>query len=343
MVGPNLLVIPRDVFGPIGSSMVDDEEEEEEDEEDEEEDDAEEQEGEVDDEDGEDEHSGRERERDRSMQPKEEKRTRSLDRGLRPIIPEEKPSRSYVSPTTIRQKSVEVNPSWTQGDPFNPTPSDTTVSTGEELSRGRGTMGRGRQSRGTMLWSSDASPTPQPPDPDREMEYTLGRTESAETMVHVGSDNVEQNESEMEDGTVPKDEIELMEEEGNIPPESSVAPLPDTGLTSNSTTATQDISEADDMEEIELEHATPSNGPAQAGVSSTEESTEISRIDNDGIPDSDMSASSSKLVEEDGQPRPTEEARDGALGMAEDPSELVVSSDEAKEVDKANEEAREAI
>jgi hypothetical protein len=115
-----------------------------------------------------------------------------------------------------------------------------------------GTLGRstlGKKSRGTMLWTSDTpTPTPAPASesvstPIAERGPPLERTDSIETAIHtLGPEDLEgegpvppsqvdlveeeKEEEEVEEVDVPKDEIELLEEEGVLSSGDAVAPLP---------------------------------------------------------------------------------------------------------------------
>lgn len=106
-----------------------------------------------------------------------------------------------------------------------------------------GTQARGKQARGTMLWSSEPDVEPEPSAPTTGTSTTdspLERTESIESAIHMpsvaeaaaepeGPSHVAASAATVQssaDEPVPKDEIELLEERGEIPVEPSVSPLP---------------------------------------------------------------------------------------------------------------------
>ena len=106
-----------------------------------------------------------------------------------------------------------------------------------------GTLARGKQARGTMLWSSEPDVEPEAaatPAATDSADHSLERTESIESAIHIPSVVEAAAEPEQpsdiaiaaatvpppSDEQVPKDEIELLEEKGEIPPEPSVSPLP---------------------------------------------------------------------------------------------------------------------
>jgi hypothetical protein len=112
---------------------------------------------------------------------------------------------------------------------------------------GRGTLGRGKQSRGTMLWTSDEPVFPEEPSAGRATNTAAGtgmtRSESLESVVHIEAEEVpvsstiaassvempaeaRENEGVPAPVAAPKDEIEPFEEEGVLPPGLDVSPLP---------------------------------------------------------------------------------------------------------------------
>jgi len=134
------------------------------------------------------------------------------------------------------------------------------------------TLGRnslGRKSRGTMLWSSDSNeePPPVPPLPSIAGDQSgapLERTESVETAIFVpeetesgveapASESTGPEDPPLEPASVPKDEIELLEESGALAPEPSVSPLPPVDHADASPKA-EELGTADDgMEEVMLD------------------------------------------------------------------------------------------
>ena len=104
---------------------------------------------------------------------------------------------------------------------------------------GTGTLGRGKKGRGTMLWSSDTpstSETTTTPTVESEAD-PLQRTESIETAILAPEDlegegpvppviAPEPKEEDVKEEEVPKDEIELLEEEGVLEPLPTSSPIP---------------------------------------------------------------------------------------------------------------------
>jgi hypothetical protein len=288
LVGPGLLIIPRDAVGKLGQ------EDEEEDEEDSEESSEEE-----------DERA------ERGREVVEEKRSQSLDRELRPSVSPGQGGRMRT-----------VLPSSNSKDPFRP------GTIREE--RGGMTMGRGKQPRGTMLWSSDAPPVPElHPEPEQidDAGLALARTESTETAVHVGpEDEVE------EEKPVPKDEIEMLEDEGKIPVESSMAPLPQQTPEEATPEQVEEMREGeeDGMEEVKLEDEVV---PEEAEASETAQVDEIP----------DQTAPEQIESFDDSPPTPAASTGQEVPVKNGEASGEVAKPAEAEEVDKANDEAREAI
>ncbi|ORY31020.1 Mob1/phocein [Naematelia encephala] len=202
LVGPGLLVIPRDAIGPFTSD------EEDEDDEEEEEVSSEESEGDQ-----------AERGRDKEEGENGGRRTKSLDRNheisptnrpRQPLLPKNEPLPLHVEgqvdpPVTVQRSGTIM---------------------------AKGTLGRGKQSRGTMLWTSDDAPPL--PLPERDPNG-LTRSESIESIVRVEpteipagieeSVSTSSTEPPIPVPDVPKDEIELLEEQGAISPATSVSPL----------------------------------------------------------------------------------------------------------------------
>jgi hypothetical protein len=230
LVGANLLVIPRDVVGQYKERAGDDSDEEveagdEEEDEDEDEDEDEEEEEEEEESEEEPDTRGRGEKGD-----SKEKRTRSLDR--------HGPPSSLDMPKAARNGTIMPDPAATPlADDTNAANMD--MSPGKEdpfrssPRAGRGTLGRGKQPRGTMLWTSDMSGVPAIP-----IGPELSRTESSQTAILIeepedtadASGTVvgggEKAAEEDEDDAVPKDEIELLEESGVLKSEATVSPLP---------------------------------------------------------------------------------------------------------------------
>ncbi|KAK4686652.1 hypothetical protein P7C73_g3471, partial [Tremellales sp. Uapishka_1] len=93
------------------------------------------------------------------------------------------------------------------------------LSTVQKVPLGRGTLSRGKNSRGTMLWSSESSAPSLPDDKADEPKLGRNRSESIQSAVHLGPEEVEILATpEHKDPEVPKDDIELLEEQGKIPP-----------------------------------------------------------------------------------------------------------------------------
>jgi len=106
---------------------------------------------------------------------------------------------------------------------------------------GTGTLGRGKKGRGTMLWSSDtpsSSEATTTPTVESE-ENPLERTDSIETAILAPEDlegegpvppvtapEPKEEDVEEEEEEVPKDEIELLEEEGVLEPLPASSPIP---------------------------------------------------------------------------------------------------------------------
>lgn len=222
LVGSNLLVIPRDALSTISQNNADSEEEDDEEDEEEEEEDSDEESDQA--------VRGRGEKGDNR-----EKRTRSLDRhgppdtfdvSVAPVQPKLL-SRDTVTPSnssplkagSTTSNSNNLSPG--NDDPFRSSPRSATT---------RGTLGRGKQPRGTMLWTTDT-----PNVPDLPIGPMLSRTESNQTAILIEEElgqevsDTTTSEETVEEGAelpVPKDEIELLEEEGVIPPAESVSPLP---------------------------------------------------------------------------------------------------------------------
>lgn len=120
---------------------------------------------------------------------------------------------------------------------------------------GTGTLGRGKKGRGTMLWSSDSPSTSEAtttPTVESE-ENPLERTDSIETAILAPEDlegegpvppviAPEPKEEDVEE-EVPKDEIELLEEEGVLEPIPASSPIP----TASSDTTKSDSDSPDNV------------------------------------------------------------------------------------------------
>lgn len=243
LVGMNLLVIPHEVVGTFTKEARErlSESDEEDDDVDAEDDDD-------------DEDEAEEAEEDENADPRgrgekgegREKRTRSLDRHGPPASASSpalnKPTLGRTgtavpdNETTLPATSSDTsNISPNQADPFRSSPR----TAGSLRAGGAGTLGRGKQPRGTMLWNSDMSDTVGEKGVPIGPELT--RTESNQTAVLLEEPEEEKeaekgeavrdtaiaaDEEGVEEPPVPKDEIELLEEEGIIPPENPVSPLP---------------------------------------------------------------------------------------------------------------------
>jgi len=136
---------------------------------------------------------------------------------------------------------------------------------------GTGTLGRGKKGRGTMLWSSDSPSTSEAattPTVETE-ENPLERTDSIETAILAPEDlegegpvapviGPEPKGEDVEE-EVPKDEIELLEEEGVLAPLPSSSPIlasssdikPDTDSPTGLPTKGAEAEKAEKGEEIE--------------------------------------------------------------------------------------------
>lgn len=133
---------------------------------------------------------------------------------------------------------------------------------------GTGTLGRGKKGRGTMLWSSDSPSTSEAtttPTVESE-ENPLERTDSIETAILAPEDlegegpvppviAPETKEEEVEE-EVPKDEIELLEEEGVLEPLPTSSPIPASVDTTKSDSdspdnVTGDVEKAGKLEKVD--------------------------------------------------------------------------------------------
>lgn len=154
---------------------------------------------------------------------------------------------------------------------------------------GRSTLGR--KVRGTMLWTSDSSdpvavpPLPSTPEATSAEGAPLERTESIETAVLVDEDPSQlqpldivsapvEDEPDVPEPVVPKDEIELLEEEGKIPPISSVSPLPPP-----SANEVPPGPEADQTKESEEMHEVPLNEKGPEEVAAAESGSKTDATD----------------------------------------------------------------
>lgn len=284
LVGRDLLVIPHEAIN--ASDLHDDEEEEEDEDEDSDEDEEDEDEGEGESERGDE-------VRGRGEGSGREKRTRSLDRHgphdpVQPVLP---PKLLQRQETVVPTPSQPALSSPEKSDPFRSSPPDSTSS---KALNGKKTLGRGKQPRGTMLWNSDMDAGEVSVGPE------LSRTGSSQTAILIeepqqqltsgsvmpvdgesvgGSGDLSKEmskESESEETTedevpVPKDEIELLEEEGIIPPEPTVSPLPPTGVGETQTDDQRDAPE-DDVKDLGKGHLGNTNTSPKKGA---DESAEI--------------------------------------------------------------------
>lgn len=241
LVGKELLIIPHSAF-----SNEPEAEEEEEDELDDD-DHSEEEEGEGR-EAGEGDTEGEGRRR-RDKEGGGGKRTLSLDRqsgvGVKLLSRETEKGKEDKASATDRSDNVD-------NDTSDPLGLWSTKKAGGGV-MGKGTKGRGKQSRGTMLWSSDtAEITPSipevPPVPSLGGGADLGRTDSRESAIYIGTEEPstptqEEPKFALNDDVeeeVPKDEIELLEEQGKLEVESDVSPLPPPPTSSGDSTAQPD-------------------------------------------------------------------------------------------------------
>ena len=193
-----------------------------------------------------------------------------------------------------------------------------------------------------MLWSSDAPPVPEKRAVETAPEDTS--TESLESLMHVGSTS-EKQEAELSPVptpplSVPKDKIDLLEEEGKISPRFDV-PLVDQPAMPIVEEGEEEDEEG--MEEVELEEAEKDEEAEQ-------------KLDQD--------ATSHLLISEDAMEEPEDQGTlDAKSSTEESPAnaqtpavcdfaseekevgdeEEVLGPSEADEVDKANDEAKEAI
>ncbi|KAK8847403.1 hypothetical protein IAR55_005261 [Kwoniella newhampshirensis] len=276
LVGPGLLVIPREVVGRFGSNN--DEEEAEDDVDDDDDDD---------DDDGGEEGSDEEQDGTRGRGEGEggstsgEKRPHSLDR--------------HPYPQAVKGTTSQ--------------PANETSAVGA-ATVGRGTLGRGKQPRATMMWGG-ASDVPALPETSSEGEaddalaktqaQNRARSESIESAVYIPTsdqtqvqdnalenlvatipraasdeDEIEELDTvEEEDEGVPKDEIDLLEEEGKLAPASDVAPLVDPAsatpsaavegktVTTEGTSKRDEEEEGDGMEEVRLDDEPKSSGETE--------------------------------------------------------------------------------
>jgi hypothetical protein len=297
LVGENLLVIPRSAVSRLsaGDSSDDDDSEQDEDE----------------DEDG-DGNGARGRDVVSGEGQGQERRTHSLDRhpvsNLDPIQPPRLPPKDME---TQKDKSPGLKSEELSATPESRTHSQDTM-TAQKFDRnmtlGKGTLGRGKQSRGTMLWTSDTPSVPEDEDGAGEVGEGVGgmtRSDSQDTMVHVGPETapaVPEVESDeigavggakdlegREDETgevVPKDEIELLEEEGKLKPEPTVSSLPSSPATATEEPKSSSLSattvppplpsageEHDGLEEVKLEDepvSEPAPGKTEVDASTLE-------------------------------------------------------------------------
>lgn len=352
-------MIPRSVVADVidGKQAVDDEDDDEEDDEDEDEDDDEE--DTVDERDSRRREKGESGRRPHSLDrhPRPHKLDDLRQKGEGTVkgwtaVNAGQPTRSDAS-TPIAEASESVAtpaPASTETYALKPKmPRDNTIQ-GSHASTAR-TLGRstlGRKGRGTMLWTSDTpDPDPVPSIPEQPQQPVLEgadagggapleRTESVETAIMIDPEHDTEPQilppTSDEDSTpspedpdvpqpvVPKDEIELLEEEGKIPPvDSSVSPLPPPvsgELASDHTTTDQEpksekkteveaeVAGEDDLQEIKLDES-PSDDPSAKELptnseSNSESTTSISTVNKDDVPTVKQSADSEKPESEAG-------------------------------------------
>lgn len=258
----------------------------------------------------------------------EEKRTQSLDRGLR--------KDTAVSPENT-SKDRQAVPSVQVEDPFGGGDSEG-IPVGKET-LGRGTLGRGKQSRGTMLWSSDAPPVPTLWTAAEDPGVGLTRSDSIESAVHIGRDEVAED-AESESEPVPKDEIELLEEQGKIPVQPSASPPPQAlhPDLDDENVVTEGPMEDDDMEEVKLEDEVMEYGEdtAQHEAQEEEQVNETPSLSVEEHEDSPTMSPAKPVVSE------SDDGEEVSNDEQEEKQEVLTAAEEEK-VDEANEEAREAI
>jgi hypothetical protein len=291
LVGSNLLVIPRHVVADTLDGKSPEIEVEEEDEQEDEEEEDEEEEDEAEERDSRSRDKGESGRRPHSLD--RHARPHKLDE-WRPTLegtvkgkptpePETQPP-SYSPPTEDASSSSTT---YTNPDPISLSTSQTyslkprfpreSSKVKQQIKEARnereiGTLGRstlGKKSRGTMLWTSDTDTpakdtvsTPTAETPEAELE----RTDSVETAILAPSDlegdgpvsvslrTEVGGEDDDEEVAVPKDEIELLEEEGVLETEEAVSPLPPTATLSASTDDQAETKlEADNKPESEAE------------------------------------------------------------------------------------------
>ena len=178
LVGSTLLVIPREAATALGSTEQDPSDEEENTDEDEEEDEDDDDDDEVEEMDGE---SGKGRGRGQDEEDDGAgKRTRSLDRDRR-AGPVEAAKASGPRPA----QSEEINGTSSQGAK-GAGPSGKGEESMSSSPLPRGTLGRGKQPRGTMLWSSDDPSSTPAPSHEQNGRNDLTRAESIESSIYVG-------------------------------------------------------------------------------------------------------------------------------------------------------------
>ena len=237
------------------------------------------------------------------------------------------PARSDASiPIPEASESVatpDPAPATTETYALKPKPPRENTIQGSNASTAR-TLGRstlGRKGRGTMLWTSDTpEPDPVPSIPDQPQQQALEgvdaglgvgspleRTESVETAIMIDpehdtepqilpptsnsneDDTPSPEDPDVPEPAVPKDEIELLEEEGKIPPvDSSVSPLlpPRSGeigpedITKNEEQeqeqeikAEVEVAGEDDLQEIKLDE--PTSDDISASASAAEQPTKL--------------------------------------------------------------------
>lgn len=305
LVGPNLLVIPREVVGAYKEHTDSDDSDEEEDDDDEEE--------EEEDEEEESEEESDTRGRGEKGETKE-KRTRSLDRHGPPSsldMPKAARSGTILPDPAATPLAEDTNASPRKTDPFWSSPQSSA------------TLSRGKQPRGTMLWNSDMSSIPAiPVGPE------LSRTESNQTAVlldgpgETAEEDVAGESEEIE--VVPKDEIELLEEEGVLPSETAVSPLPPPAEgEEGAETETRVMSTTDEPEDTKSEGKGEED--TQVKPDQEEETGEAGSGEKDVKPDSN------ELAEEETEEKTEEKAEGKIEEKAQEESQPSTVDDRANE------------
>ena len=262
----------------------------------------------------------------------EEKRTQSLDRALRPSVSPEIPQRTRRSLATVEASSEDAYGISTNRE------------VGGGMTMGRGTKGRGKQSRGTMLWSSDAPPVPEMKAVETA-DNGLGsaRTEFSESLVPVGSASEEEQAGLSPVRTplsFPKDEIDLLEEEGKISPRSDLGSVLQPAI---STVAEAEKEEEEGMEEVELEEAGQNMEQDEYPHQPIDPIDPKSEVAVDELEEPKMLVEESQTDDQPVNAKPAEWDFESEEKEEVGDEEGVLNPAETAEVDRANDEAREAI